>query len=214
MSYNYYELEKSEQKKIRKAICEEGYNMIKENGWEVINLGYGVPLGIANLIQPEDGILLQGESCVIGMGHYLEESDNYDMHHVDPAGIPIEVDPSGSCQKTVADAFSFINSGRIEATFLGAFQVGSNGDLANWATPTMAAGAGGAMALVKGAKNVIICMIENDKNGNSKLVKECSLPLTGKKCVKYIITDKGVYKPNGESFLKIKEYQNGSYVMI
>ncbi len=204
--YNYYELPKEEQKKIRASICKEGYELIKENGWHVINLGYGVPLGIVNFIQPDDKVLLQGESCVIGMGDYLSENDYYDMHHVDPAGIPVMIDPDGATNKSVADAFAFINSGHLDATFLGAFQVAANGDLANWATPTMMAGAGGAMALVRGAKNVIICMIENDKHGNSKLVNRCTLPLTGHGVVKVIITDLGVYVPDGDTFKKVKSY--------
>lgn len=211
---NYYKMSKEEKYKIRQAICDRAYKEIplaKDGQGElVINLGWGIPLGIVNTLDKEerDDILLQAESCAIGMGRYLEEDEEYDMHMVDPAGLPFESHRNGCCTQTLADAFAFINSKKIHATFLGAFQVAANGDMANWDTGDsgMLAGPGGAMALVRGARNVIICMIEEDRNGVSKLMKRCTLPLTGEKCVNLIITDKGVYKPAGDHFDMIQRY--------
>lgn len=212
---NYYEMSKEDKNKARQAICDRAYFEIPNDGKDyIINLGFGIGMGIINSIQndaarKEGEILLQGESCVIGMKEFLDEGDiRENIHHVDPAGAPILVDQRfGARNTSLADAFAFINSKKIYATFLGALQVAANGDLANWAvSDKQRYGAGGAMALVKGAKRVIICMIEEDKNGVSKLVEECTLPLTGEQCVDLVITDKGVYRPEGKQFKVLERF--------
>lgn len=225
MSYNYYQLPKEEQKAIRQKICDRAYQEIPKNLDEpiVVNLGYGIPMGIINCIESDKDrkpgeILLQGETCVIGMAGFLEKGDPRIKHnHVDPAGNPILVSEYGARNISMADAFAFINSKKIYATFLGALQVAANGDLANWAvSEDQKYGAGGAMALVRGVRKVIICMVEENKYGESKLVKKCTIPLTGEKCVSLIITDKGVYKPMGDSFKVLEKFnfEKGIYEKI
>lgn len=210
---DYYEMSREEKQVVRQSICDRAYQEIPNDGDDhIINLGYGVAMDIINTIErnQRDDILLQGESCVIGMNGYLEEGDpRINMRHITPAGEPILVHPKGAKNLTVADSFAFINSGKLYATFLGAFEVSEDGDIANWAvSKEHAAGPGGAMALCRGAQNVFVCMIEENKFGESKLVSECSLPLTARGVVKKIFTDKGVYIPagKGNGFQMIEKY--------
>jgi 3-oxoacid CoA-transferase subunit B len=221
MEINYYSMTKEERDRVRQAICDRAYQEIPPakdgQGELVVNVGWGIPLNIIKTLEREgrNDVLLQGESCCIGMGRHLEPEGDYDMHHVDPAGIPFQPMENGACTLTLADAFAFINSKRIYATFLGAFQVAANGDMANWDSGgEVLAGPGGAMALVRGARHVVVCMVENDKNGDSKLVNRCNLPLTGEGCVDLVITDKGVYKPDGKHFKVLEKYdpEQGKYV--
>lgn len=219
---NYYEASRAEKSAIRQRIADAAYKWYmprKSDKQIAINLGYGVPMGIINSMKANhrDDILLQGESCIIGMGEFLEEGDpRINMHRVDPAGNPVLPQTGGATIHSLADAFSFIRSGRIAATFLGAFQVSADGDIANWDTgiPGRMSGPGGAMDLCKGVDRVIVCMIENERDGTSKLVRECTIPLTGRGSVTAIVTDKGVYEPRGDHFERVFKYDDviGLYV--
>ena len=212
MRENYYDMNKADRAAVRRAIALRAYQEIPAvtDGKLVVNVGWGIPLGIIDILaeSSRDDVLLQGESCAIGMGRYLGADDDYDMHHVDPAGTPYKPAIGGCHTKTLADAFAFINSKKLYATFLGAFQVAANGDFANWDSGDtgMKAGHGGACALANGAKKVIVCMVEHDRDGVSKLVRRCTLPLTGHRCVDLVITDCGVYRPVGDKFERIQVY--------
>lgn len=218
---------KEEMKVMRQRICDRAYKEIPKAGDRpiVINLGYGVAMGIINSITKNhrSDIILQGESCIIGMDEYIDEDaldytldNNY--HHVDPAGLPVYVNKEYGCStKSVADSFSFINSGKIFATFLGAYEVDSYGNLANWAVSyDHAAGAGGAMELCANAQNVYICMMENTKDGKSKLVEKTEMPITYPKCVVKVFTEKGVYEPNNGEWKKLEEWSDSvnDYVVL
>ena len=212
---NYYEMSEKDKSNMVQAICSRAYKEIPVDGkGKVINIGFGIASGMVNLIQENDrkDILLQGESCVIGMGKLLDKGDRtIDMHHIDHAGTPIDINAKGAINNTLTDSFSFMLSKKIDATFLDAFQVSANGDLANWAIDdNNRVGAGGTMALCYGSKKVYICMIEENRYGVSKLVKRCNIPLTGRKCVNLIFTDKGVYKPMGEEFKVLESYNLGT----
>lgn len=152
---------------------------------EVVNLGIGIPSLCANYA--EEGVLFQTENGLIGMGGIPQE-DVPSIYFYNAGGIPF-VPVAGASAFDVAMSFGVIRSGRMAATVLGGLQVSRNGDLANWATPGRAFGMGGAMDLVNGAKKVIVAMELRDKNGRPKIVNECTLPYTGRRCVDHIVTE-------------------------
>ena len=152
---------------------------------EVVNLGIGIPSLCANYA--EEGVLFQTENGLIGMGGIPQE-ENPSIYFYNAGGIPF-VPVAGASAFDVAMSFGVIRSGRMAATVLGGLQVSADGDLANWATPGRAFGMGGAMDLVNGAKKVIVAMELCDKKGQAKIVNECTLPYTGRKCVDHIVTE-------------------------
>lgn len=208
---SYYELDKVGKKEIRKRICERAYREIpNDNSKKMVNIGYGIGSGIIDLVSGREDVILQVESGSVGVDGFLSKGDpEEDAHIVDPGGSLLKLRKDGANFKSVSDSFALMHSGKIDYTFMGAFQVSSNGDLANYAaSSTFIAGMGGAMSLAKSTKNVIICMIENDPDGKSKLVDKITLPPTGFKCVDLIITEKGVYKPLGDCFYMTERWND------
>ena len=152
---------------------------------DVVNLGIGIPSLCGNYAEP--GVLFQAENGFIGVGP-TAEGLMVNERTVNAGGIPFVPVP-GASAFDVAMSFGVIRSGRMAATVLGALQVSEKGDLSNWASTGRAFGMGGAMDLVNGAKKVIIAMEHCTKSGAPKIVKECSLPYTGRNCVDHIVTE-------------------------
>ncbi len=177
---------------IAKRISEE-----VKDGYTV-NLGIGIPTLVANYIPPTKSVMLQSENGLLGMGPFpIEGSEDADLIN---AGKQTITALPGSSFFSSADSFAMIRGGHIDLTVLGAMEVDEVGSIANWMVPgKMIKGMGGAMDLVAGAKNVIVAMQHTDKEGNSKLRTKCTLPLTGVRCIKKIVSDFGVIEitPNG-----------------
>jgi 3-oxoacid CoA-transferase subunit B len=174
-----------------------------------VNLGIGIPTLVANHIPPGVEVTLQSENGMLGMGPYpFEGEEDPDLVNAGKMTIS-ELDASSYFNS--AESFAMIRGGHIDLSVLGAMQVAANGDLANWMVPgKMVKGMGGAMDLVAGVKRVIVVMEHSEKSGRSKLVRECTLPLTGKGVVDLLITDLGVFDINrGRSAVRLVELAPG-----
>lgn len=157
-----------------------------------VNLGIGIPTLVANYIPEGMEVELQSENGILGMGPFpFEGEEDADLINAGKQTVTLR---DGSSIFDSAMSFGMIRAQKVDLTILGAMEVSENGDIANWKVPgRMVKGMGGAMDLVASAKNIIVAMQHCDKAGNSKLLPQCSLPLTGIHCIKKVVTDLGVF---------------------
>ena len=156
-----------------------------------VNLGIGIPTLVSNYVPLEMTVIIHSENGILGVGPLAEQGQE-DFELINAGGQQVTLIPGG-CFFHHADSFAMVRGGHIDVTVLGGLQVSEKGDLANWMIPTRGVGSiGGAADLVYGAKKLIVVMEHTSKDGKPKLVRTCSFPLTGKQCVKMVVTDVAV----------------------
>jgi len=187
---------------IAKRIAQE----IENNMY--INLGIGIPTLVANYIPEGMDVVLQSENGLLGIGPFPTEEE-VDADLINAGKQTVTMLP-GSVLFDSAESFAMIRGGHVHLTILGAMEVSENGDIANWKIPgKMVKGMGGAMDLVASADNIIVAMQHTSRSGDSKLLPECSLPITGLKCVKKIVTNLAVLDVLPEGGFKLLERAPG-----
>src|SRR6056297_325065 len=182
---------------IAKRIAQE----VKDGYY--VNLGIGIPTLVANFVRDDISVEFQSENGVLGMGPFPFEGDE-DADIINAGKQTITTLPGASFFDS-ATSFSMIRGQHVDLTILGAMEVAENGDIANWKIPgKMVKGMGGAMDLVASAENIILAMMHTNRAGESKLLRQCTLPLTGVGCVKKIVTNLAVLEVTDKGFLLIE----------
>ena len=167
---------------------------------DLVNLGIGLPTQVANYVADDLGVIFQSENGLVGLGP-TPDSDSIDADLTNAGGQPVTAVP-GAAFFDSALSFAIIRGGHVDATVLGTLQVDQEGNIANWTIPgKLAPGMGGAMDLCAGVKKIIVATDHCEKSGASKILKKCTLPLTGAKCVTDIVTERCYFEVTDEGLV-------------